>query len=58
MRYKAQGTWPSALFCVKHEQGKAFTILKNFQRNASIYKRVHLFTVTKIVRVYFIRVRS
>ena len=36
MRYKAQGCAPSALFCVKHKQGNAFTILKNFQRNASI----------------------
>ena len=26
----------SALFRVKHEQGNAFTILKNFQRNALI----------------------
>ena len=26
----------SALFCVKHEQGNASTILKNFQRNALI----------------------
>ena len=27
---------PSALFRVKQEQGNAFTILKNFQRNALI----------------------
>ena len=27
---------PSALFRIKHEQGNAFTILKNFQRKASI----------------------
>ena len=27
---------PSALFRVKQEQGNAFTILKNFQRNALV----------------------
>ena len=35
-RYKARGCMPSGLFSVKHEQGNAFTILKNFQRKASI----------------------
>ena len=35
-RYKARGRPPSALFRVKQEQGNAFTILKNFQRNALI----------------------
>ena len=35
-RYKARGARPSALFRVKQEQGNAFTILKNFQRNALI----------------------
>ena len=27
---------PSALFCIKHEQGNALTILKNFQTNTLI----------------------
>ena len=33
---RAQGAQQSALFCIEHKQGNAFTILKNFQRNALI----------------------
>ena len=46
MLYQHQGYAPSALLCIKHDQGDALTILKNFHLNTNVTASVKTLNVS------------